>query len=328
MPDYLANAVLFVPWPLGFGCRRRWPCGSRAARSDPTAATRPPRPRHRRAGWSRRSATSGARRAAGLGLLTIGAHRIVYGVVTVATILVYRNYFHTARPTSSPAIADLGPAGRGDRGRLRRRGRRHAAAVSAALGRPALWSSACLVASAVFQLLPGAIYSQVPLLVAAFLLGLTAQIIKICVDTLVQAHVDDEVKGRVFVLYDMVFNVALVLAAVIGAADPAADGARCRSSSGWRSPTCCSASGSRWSAATSRMDEGTESLRGETAEPVSAPETCPHPTRPESLRGPPHLPASPTPTPHQLHRLRTTCTWCEVDAAGAKWGTGCRGRGL
>jgi hypothetical protein len=29
--------------------------------------------------------------------------------------------------------------------------------------------------------------------------------------------VADEVKGRVFVLYDMVFNVALVLAAVIGA---------------------------------------------------------------------------------------------------------------
>jgi hypothetical protein len=33
----------------------------------------------------------------------------------------------------------------------------------------------------------------------------------------VQAHVADEVKGRVFVLYDMVFNVALVLAALIGA---------------------------------------------------------------------------------------------------------------
>ena len=54
-------------------------------------------------------------------------------------------------------------------------------------------------------------------MIAAFLLGLTAQNIKICVDTLVQAHVDDEFKGRVFVLYDMIFNVALVLAAVIGA---------------------------------------------------------------------------------------------------------------
>jgi MFS family permease len=65
--------------------------------------------------------------------------------------------------------------------------------------------------------MPGAIYYWVPLMVAAFLLGLTAQCIKICVDTLVQAHVADEFKGRVFVLYDMIFNVALVVAAVIGA---------------------------------------------------------------------------------------------------------------
>ena len=56
-------------------------------------------------------------------------------------------------------------------------------------------------------------------MVAAFLLGLTAQCIKICVDTLVQAHVADEFKGRVFVLYDMIFNVALVVAAVIGCGD-------------------------------------------------------------------------------------------------------------
>jgi MFS family permease len=75
----------------------------------------------------------------------------------------------------------------------------------------------CLLASGVFQLMPGAIYYWVPLMVAAFLLGLTAQCIKICVDTLVQAHVADEFKGRVFVLYDMIFNVALVVAAVIGA---------------------------------------------------------------------------------------------------------------
>ena len=86
------------------------------------------------------------------------------------------------------------------------------------------WILVCLVGSAVFQVFPGAIYAKVPLGIAAFLLGLTAQNIKICVDTLVQAHVDDEFKGRVFVLYDMVFNVALVLAAVIGALILPADG--------------------------------------------------------------------------------------------------------
>jgi MFS family permease len=79
------------------------------------------------------------------------------------------------------------------------------------------WILVCLVGSAAFQVLPGAFYAKIPLGIAAFLLGLTAQNIKICVDTLVQAHVHDDFKGRVFVLYDMIFNVALVLAAVIGA---------------------------------------------------------------------------------------------------------------
>ncbi len=65
--------------------------------------------------------------------------------------------------------------------------------------------------------MPGAIFQQAALIVAAFFLGITAQTIKICVDTLVQAHVADELKGRVFVLYDMIFNVALVIAAAIGA---------------------------------------------------------------------------------------------------------------
>ena len=86
------------------------------------------------------------------------------------------------------------------------------------------WVVVGLVASAVFQVLPGAIYTKLPLLVAAFLLGMTAQGIKICVDTLVQAHVDDDFKGRVFALYDMMFNVALVPAAVIGAVILPVDG--------------------------------------------------------------------------------------------------------
>ena len=124
-------------------------------------------------------------------------------------------------------------------------------------------------ASAFFQLLPGAIFSQVPLLVAGFLLGVTAQSIKLCVDTLVQAHVDDEFKGRVFVVYDMIFNVALVVAAVIGAAILPANGVSVPIIVGL---AVAYALLGVWFALVSRnlsMDEGTESLRGEAAEPVS-----------------------------------------------------------
>ena len=61
---------------------------------------------------------------------------------------------------------------------------------------------------------PGAIYSQAALLVAAVLLGITAQSVKICVDTAVQRGVDESYLGRAFVTYDVVFNVSFVLAAV------------------------------------------------------------------------------------------------------------------
>ena len=53
------------------------------------------------------------------------------------------------------------------------------------------------------------------LFAASFLIGLTVQSFKICVDTVVQAHVDEEYKGRAFTFYDMGFNAAFVLAGVV-----------------------------------------------------------------------------------------------------------------
>jgi len=56
------------------------------------------------------------------------------------------------------------------------------------------------------------------MVIGGFLLGICAQGIKISVDTLVQTGVDDEYRGRVFSLYDMIFNVGQVSAAALGAA--------------------------------------------------------------------------------------------------------------
>jgi MFS family permease len=74
-----------------------------------------------------------------------------------------------------------------------------------------------LAFASVTQVLPGAFYTQPALSVSAFALGLASQGIKICVDTLVQTHIDDEFRGRVFSLYDVIFNVAFVAAAAAGA---------------------------------------------------------------------------------------------------------------
>lgn len=216
MPDYSANAVLFAVAAAGFVLSASLALRIGRHQLGPDGGTEREQARARDvvAGLAEAVRHLRQRRAAGLGLLTIGAHRVVYGIVTVATILVYRNYFHTLDQVDA-ALADLSllavVTGAGF--------------VAAAAVTPPMsarfgvrrWLVASLVASAVLQVLPGTVYAKVPLLVAAFLLGVTAQNVKICVDTLVQAHVADALKGRVFVLYDMVFNVALVLAAVIGA---------------------------------------------------------------------------------------------------------------
>ena len=213
MPDYRANAILFVISTAGFllsAVMALW-IPRRQLGPDDVVTTRA---REILSGLLEAVVHLRSHRAAGIGLMTIAAHRLIQGVVTVAMILAFRNYFHSPDQLDA-AIADLGLlvviTGAGF--------------VSASVVTPPMSARlglrstmiTCLVGSAIFQVLPGAIYTRVALMVAAFLLGLTAQGIKICVDTLVQAHVADEFKGRVFVIYDMIFNVALVAAAVIAA---------------------------------------------------------------------------------------------------------------
>jgi predicted MFS family arabinose efflux permease len=79
------------------------------------------------------------------------------------------------------------------------------------------WVLALLGLAAVTQVFPGALYTQPAVLVTAFFLGLASQGIKIVVDTLVQTHVDDAFRGRVFSIYDVIFNVAFVAAAAVAA---------------------------------------------------------------------------------------------------------------
>ena len=55
----------------------------------------------------------------------------------------------------------------------------------------------------VAQVFPFTLYTKPALWVSGFFLGLAAQGIKICVDTLVQLGVDDAFRGRVFSIYDM-----------------------------------------------------------------------------------------------------------------------------
>ncbi|NJP99224.1 MFS transporter [Streptomyces zingiberis] len=79
------------------------------------------------------------------------------------------------------------------------------------------WIALAALVAAVLEPALGLTFTPVPVLTAAFLLGLTTQAAKIATDTIVQSAVDDTFRGRVFSLYDMLFNAAFVAAAALAA---------------------------------------------------------------------------------------------------------------
>ncbi|MFH8472206.1 MFS transporter [Streptomyces sp. NPDC018000] len=79
------------------------------------------------------------------------------------------------------------------------------------------WMAVCAAAAAVLEPALGLWFIPVPILVAAFILGLITQGAKIATDTVVQTSVDDGFRGRAFSLYDVLFNVAFVGAAAVSA---------------------------------------------------------------------------------------------------------------
>jgi MFS family permease len=156
---------------------------------------------------------AGTRPAAGA-LAVIGAHRFVFGVATVMVVLLQRNTFH------DPQDADGGLAGVTVT----------LAAVGVAVPLAAVvtppmvrrlgtgrWMRLLLVAAGVGLPVLALPAGPVGLAAAGFLLGLVGQGVKIAVDTTLQSTLDDQHRGRVFALYDVVFNVCFVAAAGLAA---------------------------------------------------------------------------------------------------------------
>ncbi len=145
-------------------------------------------------------------------LLAISAHRFFYGLSTVATLLLYRNYFHDR------GFFRAGLDGLGQVLAASAIGVLIAAFVTPAaarrIGKDA-WIVAVLAGACVVEIAFGFPYTQPAFLAAALLLGLVAQGSKICVDTIVQETVADAYRGRVFAFYDILFNVTFVSAAVV-----------------------------------------------------------------------------------------------------------------
>ncbi|TAM92920.1 MAG: MFS transporter [Jatrophihabitans sp.] len=161
------------------------------------------------------------RPAALYGVAAIGAHRLCFGLWTVTTLLLYRNYFTSDGPLR------VGLAGLTQVVGALALGGGIAALVTPPVVRRvgyAVWPATMLLSCAGVMVACNLPYRLGPALAGALALAFASQSLKICVDTLVQVHVADEFRGRVFALYDMLFNLALVVAAVLTAAVLPADG--------------------------------------------------------------------------------------------------------
>ncbi|MFJ2771551.1 MFS transporter [Streptomyces sp. NPDC087300] len=152
------------------------------------------------------------RPAAARGLAAMTVMRFCYGALTVMFLMLCRYAWSS---TESDGLALLGLAvGISGAGFF------VAAVVTPwAVGRLGAggWIVACAGAAAVLEPALGLPFAPVPLLVAAFFLGVTTQGAKIATDTVVQSAVDDGFRGRIFSVYDVLFNVAFVGAAAVAA---------------------------------------------------------------------------------------------------------------
>lgn len=151
-----------------------------------------------------------AHRPAVAALVAIGAHRLFYGVSTIATLLLYRNYF------TDTGLLRAGLAGAAQAVAAAALGTLLAAAVTPAITRrwsARGWITTLFTLAAVVQVALGLPYEMAPLLVAAVVLGMVAQGSRICVESILQAQIPDQFRGRVFSFYDALFNATFVAAA-------------------------------------------------------------------------------------------------------------------
>ncbi|SDH72834.1 MFS-type transporter involved in bile tolerance, Atg22 family [Sinosporangium album] len=160
------------------------------------------------------------RRAAAAALGAMSTHRFMYGMCTAMMIMLYRYHFYPADTEAAVAGVSLvlGVSGVGY--------------FLAALITPwaterfglTNWVPIALIGAGVLAFALASPIQEWLMPVAGFVLGLAGQSVKICADTVVQRDVEDAYLGRVFSIYDMLFNGVYVAAAAFAALLLPADG--------------------------------------------------------------------------------------------------------
>jgi MFS family permease len=154
-----------------------------------------------------------------MGLITV--QRATFGIAVALAVLQSRGSLHPPQAVDA-ALRDVALA----------TGFAGAGALVGALVTPAVahrigarrWSTGAVSVGTVAGALALSTVSLPGLLVAGFCVGAGGQGAKVCTDTIVQAEIDDDHRGRVFALYDMAVNVAIVVGVTFTVAVAPVDG--------------------------------------------------------------------------------------------------------
>lgn len=149
------------------------------------------------------------------------AYRVLYGVLTVAALLLYRNYFVSGDNFQHSVLGLAQVVVAGGVGSF----------VGALITPPAVrrlggrgWVTVILAGAGVLVMVLGAPFRAPLLVVAVFAINIASQGTKVVVDTTLQRQCADEFRGRVFSVNDTTYNACYVLGLFLGALLLPADG--------------------------------------------------------------------------------------------------------
>jgi sugar phosphate permease len=155
-----------------------------------------------------------SRRGPAAALGATGGNKLLYGILFLASILLYRNYFYPGNANTALAhfvSLVVAPAAIG-----------YACAAfvtppaTRRLAKPA-WITIMLAVGGLVAGPFGETFSQAMFAVIAFCLNVAGQSIAICATTILQEEVEDAYRGRVFAFYDMMSNATFVAGAGLSA---------------------------------------------------------------------------------------------------------------
>lgn len=149
------------------------------------------------------------------GFVALFAHRMAFGASLLIMVLLLRYSLTDVGPLKA-GMAGLGEVAVAGGAGLLAAGLTTARIVGR-LGRRGAVCSAMVVAAAA-QAGLGLPMTLPTIVLAAFVLTAAGQVVKLCVDSAAQRDVPDDTRGRVFALYDTLFNISQVVAVALAAA--------------------------------------------------------------------------------------------------------------